>query len=87
MDMSRVISSDTLGQDIKQMIRFSVNKWIRFPISVLSFWSAIALPALYIPLFLSGLANTNDLMIFLGLFGLHIIALIGGRQYSRRTDY
>lgn len=54
------------------------------PISALAFWSAIALPALYLPLLLTGLATATDLVLFLSLFGLHLVALVGGRSY--RSD-
>ena len=53
------------------------------PLSALSFWLAIALPALYLPLFVTGLESTNELLTFLGLFGLHLLALFGGRTHRR----
>ena len=53
------------------------------PVSALAFWSAIALPALYLPLLLTGLSTVPDLVLFLGLFGLHLVALVGGRSYRR----
>ena len=53
------------------------------PVSALAFWLAIALPALYLPLLLTGLSTVPDLMLFLGLFGLHLVALVGGRSYRR----
>ena len=51
------------------------------PVSALAFWLAIALPALYLPLLLTGLSSVPDLALFLGLFGLHLGALVGGRSY------
>jgi len=53
------------------------------PLSALSFWLAIALPALYLPLFVTGLESTNELLTFLGLFALHLLALFGGRTHRR----
>lgn len=53
------------------------------PASALSFWLAIALPALYLPLLFAGLSSTSDLVTFLALFGLHLAALVGGRSYRR----
>lgn len=53
------------------------------PVSALAFWSAIALPALYLPLLITGLSTVPDLVLFLGLFGLHLVALVGGRSYRR----
>lgn len=52
------------------------------PLSAVAFWSAIALPLLYVPLLAAGLATTQDLLLFLCLFGLHVIALLGGRSYA-----
>ena len=54
------------------------------PLSALAFWAAIALPALYIPLLVAGLESTGDLSVFLGLFGLHLLALFGGRSHRAR---
>lgn len=56
---------------------------IAAPLSALSFWLAIALPALYLPLLFTGLSTVPDLLTFFGLFGLHLVALVGGRSYGR----
>lgn len=53
------------------------------PLSVLAFWSAILLPVVYVPLFLAGIATTAELVAFLGLFVLHVVALIAGRSGHR----
>lgn len=53
------------------------------PVSALSFWLAIALPAIYLPLLFTGLSTVPDLVTFLGLFGFHLVALVGGRSYRR----
>lgn len=53
------------------------------PLSALSFWLAIALPAIYLPLLITGLSTVPDLVTFLGLFALHVVALVGGRSYRR----
>jgi len=55
------------------------------PLSALSFWLAIALPAIYLPLLITGLSTVSDLLLFLGLFGLHLLALVGGRSYRRES--
>lgn len=54
------------------------------PLSAVAFWSAIALPLLYVPLLAAGLGSTQDLLLFLGLFALHLVALFGGRSYGSR---
>lgn len=53
------------------------------PLSAVAFWLAIALPALYLPLLITGLSTVPDLVSFLGLFGLHLAALFGGRSHRR----
>ena len=53
------------------------------PFSALAFWAAIALPALYLPMFLTGLDSGNELLVFLGLFALHLVALFAGRTHRR----
>lgn len=45
----------------------------------LSFWSAVFLPVLYVPLFLSGAGTPQELVLW--LIGAHVVALIGGRTY------
>jgi hypothetical protein len=54
------------------------------PLSAVAFWSAIALPLLYVPLLAAGIGSTQDLLLFLGLFALHLVALFGGRSYGSR---
>lgn len=54
------------------------------PLSAVAFWSAIALPLLYVPLLAAGLGTTQDLLLFLGLFALHLVTLFGGRSHGSR---
>lgn len=53
-------------------------------LSALAFWSAIALPVFYLPFFVIGIETFDRLGLFVSLFGLHMMALIGGRR--RHTD-
>lgn len=53
-------------------------------LETLAFWGAIVLPALYLPLLLAGLDDAQGLLLFLGLFGLHVVLLYGGRGWSAR---
>lgn len=50
------------------------------------YWSAILLPLIYLPLLVSRIETTQELVVFLVLVGLHIVALIGGRSYRRTTS-
>lgn len=57
--------------------------WFRSVFVRVMYWSAILLPVIYIPLLLTRLHTTEELLLFLVLFGLHVVALIGGRSYRR----
>ncbi|PSQ44807.1 hypothetical protein BRD17_02820 [Halobacteriales archaeon SW_7_68_16] len=48
------------------------------------FWLAVALPALHVPLLLSGLGTPSETGAFLALLGLNLLALFVGRSY--RTE-
>lgn len=51
--------------------------------SALAFWAAIVLPVLYLPLLATGLESIGGLVAFLGLFGIHLLALVAGRSHRR----
>lgn len=53
------------------------------PFEMLGFWSAIVLPALYLPLLIVGIDSTSELFVFLALFAAHAVALFLGRSYGR----
>lgn len=48
-----------------------------------TFWAGVALPVLYLPLMASGIDTPSELVTFLWLFGLHVLALVGGRRHRR----
>jgi hypothetical protein len=60
-----------------------ITKWIRPPIVAVSFWSAIALPGVYLPLLAIGVETTTEVTVFVGLFVLHVLTLLGGHNYQR----
>lgn len=47
-----------------------------------SFWSAIALPFLYVPLVATGLQSTGELWAFLGLLAANVLAVAVGHSYT-----
>jgi uncharacterized RDD family membrane protein YckC len=55
--------------------------WVGPFVSALSFWGAIVLPVCYLSLLLVGIEDTTGLLVFLGLFGLHVLTLIAGQSY------
>lgn len=54
---------------------------LRRSVSFVSFWAAIGLPAMYVTLLVSGIASSSELLVFPVLFGLHLLALLGGRNH------
>lgn len=63
----------------------SLLESIRASLSLLSFWSAIALPVLYLPLIATGIDSTTDFGVFFGLFGLHLLTLLGGHRSHHQS--
>lgn len=47
-----------------------------------SFWTAVILPFLHVPLLLSGLDTTTDTSVFVALITLNLLALVLGHGYS-----
>lgn len=52
------------------------------PVRAVAFWGAVALPAAYLPLLAMGLDGPGEARLFLGLVGLHVLALFVGRSYD-----
>lgn len=60
-----------------------VVRYVIDSIIVLGFWASIVLPAIYLPLFLSGINTNQELFIFLSLFAGHVAALYIGQGYRQ----
>lgn len=69
------------GATVRPVVR-TLRRRVRVPLSALSFWVAIALPAVYLPLLAAGIDGQDGLLLFLGLLTLHVIALVGGRDHG-----
>lgn len=54
------------------------------PLEAVAFWTAIALPFLYIPLLIYGLETRGQVGVFLGLVVLNLIAFVLGHGYKRQ---
>lgn len=76
--------SDRLGDVGSGGSRERLPSWVGPLVETLSFWGAIALPVIYLPLLAVGIDGPSGFLTFLGLFGLHVITLIVGR--SHRAD-
>ena len=53
------------------------------PIRGIAFWSAIALPFLYIPLLMSGLGSASTRTAFVALVACNAVALLVGHSHRR----
>lgn len=63
-----------------------IVQWIEAQVVMLLFWSAIFLPLGYLALLVTRVHSSENLVLFLVLVGLHIVALIGGHPYHRSID-
>lgn len=53
------------------------------PLEVVGFWTAVALPFLYVPLLATGISTQGELLTFVGLVALNVAALIAGHGHKR----
>ncbi|WP_158056090.1 hypothetical protein [Halorussus halophilus] len=53
------------------------------PVEVLGFWTAVALPFLYVPLLVTGIDGNGELLTFFGLLVLNLAALMAGHGHKR----
>lgn len=53
------------------------------PVRTFSFWVAITLPFLYLPLLLTGLETTTVALAFLALLGANVVTLFVGHPHRR----
>lgn len=61
--------------------RWSITDRLEAPVKAIGFWAAMWLPVSYLSLLASGIDSQAGLGLFLGLFGLHVIALVLGHGY------
>lgn len=53
------------------------------PVEMVSFWLAIALPFLYLPLLVAGVTTDGELLSVFVLVGANVLALVVGHGYRR----
>lgn len=58
------------------------QRWFTTPIRVVSFWTAVGLPFLYIPLIAAGLDSSSEITGLAVLLVLNLIALLLGHDYN-----
>lgn len=76
---ARTAASD--GQETDRGALERLVPSIAKPIRVASFWTAIALPFLHVPLLATGLSTAPETATFLGLLVLNLVALYLGHSH------
>jgi len=71
----------TALQDAGTVVRPDEN--VLSPVRVLSFWAAVALPFLYLPLLASGLDSSSVTIAFLALLAANAVTLFVGHPHRR----
>lgn len=75
-------STRTPGERLPEHVASLLARIAR-SLEAVAFWSAIALPFLYVPLLVNGVGTTAQLTAFLTLLALHALAIVGGYRYNR----
>ncbi|WP_265109375.1 hypothetical protein [Halosolutus halophilus] len=65
--------------------RSRLARSVKGPAQFLSFWIAIALPFVHLPLLAQGLDDATATLTFLALLGLNVVALYVGHGYNQET--
>lgn len=60
----------------------TVHRHVFTPVRAAGFWSAIALPFLYVPLVATGLETEAELTVFLALLAANVVAIALGHSHS-----
>lgn len=61
-----------------------LHRGVRTTLSAVSFWSAVLLPLVYVPVLLHGPETSAGRLVVLALLALHLLSLVGGRNYKRQ---
>lgn len=59
----------------------SAVRLVTVPVQCVSFWAAVSLPFLYLPLLFGGF-TAGERTAFVALLVVHAVALVGGRNYG-----
>ncbi|WP_255167661.1 hypothetical protein [Natrononativus amylolyticus] len=76
---ARTVASD--GQETNQSALERFSPTIARHVRVTSFWMAIVLPFLHVPLLATGLSTPSETATFLGLLVLNLVALYLGHSH------
>jgi hypothetical protein len=79
MPSPRITELPTLPVDASDV---SLTKVVTDPIARLSFWAAIALPFLHLPLLATGLEGETTTVAFVVLLALNVVTLVIGHYHG-----
>ncbi|MWV38250.1 hypothetical protein GRS80_00210 [Natrialba sp. INN-245] len=71
------------GNDDRRKMLERVVPTLAEPIRRAGFWTAIVAPFLYFPVLFNGLGTWLELLFFLGLLSVNVLALYVGHTYRR----
>lgn len=77
--LSNVPNQSQSSRDPLAPVRTLFERGIR-PVS---FWLAVTIPFFYLPLILQGFTQPSDVLTFLGLLVVNVVALVVGHEHSR----
>lgn len=81
MTLKEISFDVTIGMAVLPVVRR-----LRAGLTALAFWIAIALPVFYLPVLVTNLESTSLLTGFIALFGIHVLALLAGRNYHSTSE-
>ncbi|OLZ42426.1 hypothetical protein A6E15_16285 [Natrinema saccharevitans] len=79
------LSNESLGPSNPEAERDRgrLRRSVKRPVQFLSFWGAIALPFIHLPLLTQGLGDPHVTLTFLALLAINVLALYVGHGYNR----
>lgn len=73
---------DGSSDDRHRSVLATARRHVFKPVQVVGFWSAIALPFLYVPLVATGLETPAELSVFMALLATNVVAVALGHSHS-----
>jgi len=74
-------SCETPGQTRNQLLDQLTPESVLSPVRTVSFWMAVSMPFLYLPLLVVGLETPVEVVAFLSLVVLNVAALVVGHSH------
>ncbi|MFC7057653.1 hypothetical protein [Halovenus salina] len=74
-------SRETPEQTRDQLLDDLTPESVLSPVRTVSFWMAVSMPFLYLPLLVGGLETPDEVVAFLALVILHVAALVVGHSH------